>query len=259
MTENTRRRCAFIPDKICNVEGDEIPLEVCKLCLETWRSLSNVMVKRSIETSGTLTPITPPQPVERRIENIQPLAPPKRHENVDMALAKLDRLFAEDKISLEEYVKRRKRIVESVGAEKEHFFINENLNDEGYGSGGLVLIGKGMFNGVRIKAISPENWRPPAGFTAKLLNTIYSFYASLNNEVRLEFREFKVTNIAYRNGELVIFVLDSRLDFETFEFEMRKAANRLIAESEWEKVLPRIYEEYFAKQSNLDLRFFSLE
>jgi len=45
------RRCWIIKDWICYVEQDEIPLEVCKLCVEARLRLAELkMVKRNGES-----------------------------------------------------------------------------------------------------------------------------------------------------------------------------------------------------------------
>jgi len=148
MSETLGRRCAFVPGRVCNVEGDEIPLEVCRLCLETWRSMSHVTVKRAAGTFEMLRaaeeakplqaverqPVQVQQPVERE-EAVQPPTPATQPERVDMAeaLAELDRLFAEDKISLEEYIQERKRIVESSRRGRQSF-----MGNSGEGGGGAL-------------------------------------------------------------------------------------------------------------------------
>jgi hypothetical protein len=37
-SEHRRANCIFVSDWICNVEVDEIPIEVCRLCLEARRT-----------------------------------------------------------------------------------------------------------------------------------------------------------------------------------------------------------------------------
>ncbi|MBS7609598.1 hypothetical protein KEJ19_03380 [Candidatus Bathyarchaeota archaeon] len=114
MSETANRRCVFVSGRACNFDEDEIPLEVCQLCLETWRAICSITVKRpkmlkEAEKARSLQ-AQRPLPVEEGIKTFQ-------FEGKDVAerLAELDRLFAEDKVSVEEYVRQRKRILESTG------------------------------------------------------------------------------------------------------------------------------------------------
>ena len=126
MSERVDRRCVFIPGRKCHVDADEIPLEICQLCLETWRAMSNrVTVRRSLERlrAAEVQPIqtVEEQPVQaeqqlvKREEAVQTPAA-AQSERVDMAeaLAELDRLFKKGEIEMEEYVRRRKSIVDSA-------------------------------------------------------------------------------------------------------------------------------------------------
>jgi len=43
-----KRMCLFVPERPCDIDVDEIPLEVCKLCLEAWKvHVSNLTIKRA--------------------------------------------------------------------------------------------------------------------------------------------------------------------------------------------------------------------
>lgn len=44
MLDKTKMKCVFVADWICPVETSEIPLEVCKLCLEA-RKLQSKQIK----------------------------------------------------------------------------------------------------------------------------------------------------------------------------------------------------------------------
>jgi len=67
MSEIVDRRCVFIPDRGCHVDADEIPLEICQLCLETWKAMSDrVTVRRSLNRLRAAE-VQPVQTVEERL------------------------------------------------------------------------------------------------------------------------------------------------------------------------------------------------
>jgi len=46
--DKVKRMCLFVPERPCDIDLDEIPVEVCKLCLEAWKVyVTNVTVKRA--------------------------------------------------------------------------------------------------------------------------------------------------------------------------------------------------------------------
>lgn len=63
-----KTRCVFVPDWKCPIEAPEIPLEVCKLCLEARKLQSKqVKINRPVETvelstATVLTEIEPEGP-----------------------------------------------------------------------------------------------------------------------------------------------------------------------------------------------------
>jgi hypothetical protein len=42
-------KCVFVPEWECNIETEEIPLEVCKVCIEARKT--SVFIKRRKEAS----------------------------------------------------------------------------------------------------------------------------------------------------------------------------------------------------------------
>lgn len=56
--DKLKKKCVFVPDWKCPIETDEIPLEVCKLCLEARKIQSKQMkISRHVE-SVELLPAT---------------------------------------------------------------------------------------------------------------------------------------------------------------------------------------------------------
>jgi len=95
------RNCVFVPDWICQMEVEEIPLEVCRLCVEA----------RKIHASNQA------MTVKRRIARAKAFKPtiePRIAESESESLSSLDRLLMNDKISLEEYLQRRGEAVKRL-------------------------------------------------------------------------------------------------------------------------------------------------
>jgi hypothetical protein len=97
------RRCAFVWDWTCHVEAEDIPLDVCRMCLEARRlriEEASRVVKRIV---GVVEPSKPSEPVLDA-------------EALMKALSKIDKMFEEGEIDLEEYVRRRGEVLRMVEA-----------------------------------------------------------------------------------------------------------------------------------------------
>ena len=267
MSERAHRRCIFIPDRECHVDADEIPLEVCQLCLEAWRAMnSRVTVRRSLDRLR-MAGVQPVQAVEgqpvqaeqrpfKGEEAVQrPVAPQPERVNVAEALAELDRLFEEDKIGLEEYVRRRKSIIDSARQNRNSLFngFERILGRVESGCLGLILIEKEMF-GVKVKAAAPEDWRQPESLDGEALRAIYNFYASLKEraeDIHLEHRDFKVASLGFKDGKLALLISEGNREPRELEEHVRKFSSRLRREANWEGNLKRIYRELLEDTSQL--------
>jgi len=260
MSGRIERRCVFIPDRGCHVDADEIPLEICQLCLETWKAMSGrVTVRRSLDRlrAAEVQPVQtveerPVQAEQRPVKGEEAVQPPAAQpERVDMAeaLAELDRLFEEGEIELEEYVRRRKSIVDSARKKRNSLFngFERILRRTEPRYVGLVLVEKEMF-GVKVKAAAPEGWRQPESLDGEALRAIYNFYASLKEQagdIRLEHRDFKVASLGFKDGKLALLISDRNREFSEFDEYVKKFSSRLKRELDWEKNLPRLYRELF--------------
>lgn len=56
MLEELRKKCVFVPDWECSIEASEIPLEVCKTCLEARKVHSAVLkITRHVTRAETIS------------------------------------------------------------------------------------------------------------------------------------------------------------------------------------------------------------
>ena len=92
------RRCAFVWDWTCHVEAEDIPLDVCRVCLDARRL--------RVEEAG------------RVVKRVVGVAEPPEPEALMKALSRIDRMFEEGEIDLEEYVRRRGEVLRQMEALK---------------------------------------------------------------------------------------------------------------------------------------------
>lgn len=87
-------KCCFYEGWECPIQVAEVPLEVCRLCLDAKNNYSRVI---------------------RRTERVKfrELGVGEREE-IREALLSIDRSFIEGKISMEEYLKRREELVSAL-------------------------------------------------------------------------------------------------------------------------------------------------
>ncbi|RLI24010.1 hypothetical protein DRO58_07955 [Candidatus Bathyarchaeota archaeon] len=84
-------RCVFVEDWICPVDGDEIPLEICQVCVR-----ARTEARKSRNSLRTVSR-------RRRMRSSW------REE-----LSELDKQFVNGQLHLQEYIQRRKEIIESI-------------------------------------------------------------------------------------------------------------------------------------------------
>jgi len=239
MASMPERRCVFVEGRVCNVGAEEIPLEVCRLCLEAWKSRSSlIMVKRPLEEAEAPRVA---QAVERKKEELPVEAGTKA---VNGGLSELDRLFSEGRIGLEEYVERRKNIVNSAVGVKSWLKVLEArlLSKTMRPPMGMVVV-----EGERAKATYPKDWSTPSGFEG-ILSSIYELCKVLNKRacnMRLNVGEFKVSCLGYKDGKLMLLFLGMDQEFEDYEEIFRKIGSQLETQGSWEEMLHKLYEEYF--------------
>lgn len=142
------RKCAFIQARACPVDVDEIPLDVCRLCVDAWKTSAEIQTLTGADVLGPtlLVPAgvpqnvqyvpqipnqpqmihqTVPQPMPGPVSpqaNQQPftLVPPAKPDTGSQAkeaydmLHRLDNQFINDQISADEYVSMRRNLVEHL-------------------------------------------------------------------------------------------------------------------------------------------------
>ena len=136
------RQCAFIQARACPVDVDEIPLDVCRLCVDAWKTSAEIQTLTGANLLGPtmLVPIgMPAQPQYVPTAPMQPQmapqllqtaphsAPPQPFtlvpdipDTVEPAkeayemLHRLDNQFINDQISADDYVSMRRSLVDHL-------------------------------------------------------------------------------------------------------------------------------------------------
>jgi len=137
------RQCVFIKARSCPIDVDEIPLDVCKLCIDAWKTSAEIQTLTGANLLGPtlMVPVgvpmqtqyapsapMPPQPVapvsapiyQQPITPIPPDEPDtgtQAKEAYDM-LHNLDTQFINDQITAEEYVTTRRSLVDHLATQR---------------------------------------------------------------------------------------------------------------------------------------------
>ena len=133
------RHCAFIPARKCPIDVDEIPLDVCRLCVDAWKTSAEIqtltganllgptiMVPAGVPQQAPYVPMAPmrSQPIPPVASDVaqQPITaiPSQEPDTGSMTreafkmLQKLDAQFINDQLSAEDYVNMRKKLVDRL-------------------------------------------------------------------------------------------------------------------------------------------------
>ncbi len=138
------RHCAFISSRACPVDVEEIPLDVCRLCIEAWKTSAEIQSLTGANVLGPtlMVPVgqqpipvmptipgspsisapssVPSGPVSRPLTLIpQGIGGDEVSNETQNMLHNLDVAFINDRISAEEYVDQRRGIVNQLASQKD--------------------------------------------------------------------------------------------------------------------------------------------
>ncbi|MCX8170869.1 MAG: hypothetical protein N3E47_02690 [Candidatus Bathyarchaeota archaeon] len=212
------RKCVFI-DRPCRVDLDEIPLEVCRLCIEAWKHISERLdVKRT--------------PTPAHLETQKPIKD---------KLRELDKLFEDDKIDLKDYVERRRMLLASTSAEGSWLETIEETFLEAPKSPGIIIV-----RGGKIELTYPDDWKPPKNLT-EAAKTLYELCKALGEEsqnLRVKAGKIGVISLGLRDDRFILLFTPSSM-LERYENTVRQIAFTLARAKDIAKELPKIYDEIF--------------
>jgi len=239
-----RHKCAFL-DRPCGVESDDVPLEVCRLCLDAWKaSGGTIMVSRPLLAAEASR-----QPVGERAAEARPEAKPadEGSRGISEELAALDRLFFEGKMGVDEYLERRKRIVSSSAPSISWLKQMEERWLRGHAHPIPYTV---LFEDGRPKAFYPEGWSPPEA-VRRALRPLYEICSALGGgNIRLQAEGFKVEALGYRDGKLALLLYEEGQGSGDFEEAVEEARLRLRANSDWEEALKAFYDDRLRRRQS---------
>jgi len=236
------RGCIFVAGRVCSVGLDEVPLDICRLCLEAWRTdrehVTVKPVKRlAVESSRALETVV-----------VKPRAASEsaRPERSQLSLTELDKLFWEGKIEVDEYLKKRKEIINSLGRGESPFFSFEQAVER-LGVSSISESAVFLVEGGRVKARHPEGAALPEGVegSGEALKAVQEFFGALNRrhvDAHIEVGWKRITCLGCRGKRLALLVLDSGAKLENFEDGIREARNMLNESESWDEILPLLHD-----------------
>ena len=246
--------CVFVPGRVCPVELEEIPLEVCRLCVEAWglsgRNMSVKPPKRRLEVAVEGSGASEIFRVEPGAPRVAEAKSPSVSESFasarsQISLPELDKLFWEGRIEADEYVRRRREIVDSMKREESPFVsferALENLDLAMLGKRFILLVEDG-----RVKARYPKGAALPEGLegSGDFLRAVQGIFTALSRnsiDAQIEVGSRRIMCLGCRGKKLALLIIDSRARLENFEGGIMEA-RRMLGESEsWEKILPLIH------------------
>ena len=244
-SEDEVRECAFVSGRACAVESDEVPLDVCRLCLEAWRTNSqNITVRPSVkrlkpavETSEAPRTVQA-KPSTFRVE--EPHAPVQSQ----LSLSELDKLFWEGKIEMGQDLQRRKEIVNSLSREGSPFSSLEEALGRLEAKGPIAESAVFVVEGGRVRAKHPEGILLPEGLDGEPLKALQELYACLNErnvDAHLEVGWKRIACLGCRGKRIALLVLDSKVKLEDFAEGIREAQTMLREHDNWEEILPLLH------------------
>ncbi len=231
--EEAARECTFVPARACPVELDEIPLDVCRLCIEVWRTnRENVLLKRP----------------EGRLEVAKGAAKAPSEPSTpglsQLSLSELDKLLWEGRIGVDEYLQRRKQIINSLGKASSPFSSFEEAIERLGSVGASVQSAVFVVEGGRVVARHPEDSVMPEGLDGKALKALQELFEALNElsaDVRLEFGGKSIVGLGCRGRKQALLVVDSKAKLEDIAEGVREAQTLLREHDNWEEMLPLLY------------------
>ena len=229
---------------------DEIPLDVCKLCIDAWKTSAEIqalsgpqaapqtiMVQRSAPLVQQLVmPGAPePKPVPPKIE-----LPRMSDEDMDTEsyarLRELDSKFISDKIDADEYVRQRRAIVGQLSNVKKvdapsDGYTTIDLNDDLNTSPELeteppkkllpLVVIERKNTGFSMLRYPSDTYLPGA-LTDDKIKSIYNLYENLDEEkILVQFDATKLGFLGKKKNRLLCTVLKADEKLEDYDREIR--------------------------------------
>jgi hypothetical protein len=217
----SERRCAFVHSRNCYVEPDNIPLDVCQLCIEAWR-IDRELTAREAQFQNIN------QVQTSRLPQIQANTPPTvqaqaRTPDIDDKLKQLDQLFLEDSIDPQEYVRQRTDILNGTPGDAKVQEPNHASRIDAMMHSIRVMNVEKKLGKIKVDK-TPGDWEEPEFMGNKFYAGIFNLMESLprTQKVTLQIQSTKVAVLSYSDTRMVLLVLDEAESVETMRNEILK-------------------------------------
>ena len=237
-------KCIFRREWWCPVEADEIPFEVCRLCIEARRTQTVMAMSRQGMAEEPPAELFQPPITSTKEEPAQSLS---------SLLSELDRRLFEGRIGMDEYLEERKRIIDSHKQNGESQFIGleKILEVRGESRLGLILVKRGKL-GISATAY-PQGLPLYKGLNRKLVESIFELCTSAGEQAEnmlVKLKDVKLAKIALKDGKLMLLALEPNQNPEEYEEENENILHDLKKAENWEKILPQLYEKHFKSKKS---------
>ncbi len=238
------RRCIFLREKECYVDADEIPLEVCRLCLEFYKiKMSNLSVKSSVkfERECSVTPIS------RGFLSV---------DEVKRELRELDERFIEGEIAFGEYIRMRESLLSKILTSKARLAVDLGFigEEKAFMPIAVVVLEAGML-GFKIKAYGIESEALPEGLNEKFLKQLYRLCTS-HREVRsidLEVGDWRIVSLSFKEGKMALLISSAHVKASRLKNVIGELISVLDRADEWDKAIPEMLEKFSGRKTAIKL------
>ncbi len=217
----SERRCAFVHSRQCFVEADNIPLDVCQLCVEAWR-IDRELTARETQYANIN------QVQTSRLPQLQSSNPPTtqaqtRTPDIDEKLRNLDQLFLEDSIDPQEYVKRRTSILNGLPADAKVQEPNQVTQVDAIMHSIRVMNIEKKLGKYKADKL-PGDWEQPEFMGNKFYAGLFQLMESLpaKQKVTLQIQSTKVAVLSHSETKMVLLVLEESESVEAMRNEILK-------------------------------------
>ncbi|MBN2334073.1 hypothetical protein JXL21_00840 [Candidatus Bathyarchaeota archaeon] len=255
---NKVRRCAFIETRRCPVDVDEIPLDVCRLCINAWKTSAEIQALTGAQVvPEAITIQRPIQTIQASAQTQQGQAPPiielsAPSRAVDLKetysrIHRLDAMFINDGIDAEEYVRRRRGLVNQMAKDKsinlpeyemelisldESLEISSGVDFKPFKRVLPLLLLEPKQVGVNVTKIS-GNRELPTVLSKANIRSILGVYEDMGEDKRMliQFNGTKLGLLGRKRNKILCMVLEGDESVEDYEEEINYLTE-LLSETE---------------------------
>jgi hypothetical protein len=194
------RKCAFIEERPCAFDADQISMDFCKVCIDAWKA------------SGGNKAVS------------------SKEDKSKEKLAQIDKMFQEGQLEPDDYIRLRKGLME----EKPRGASGEPVKPARKGFH-LLLVERSMFS-KKVRTF-PSGWKLPPTITGKLVESLYSMCDSAEKatDVSLEVEDTRIACLGRDGGQMALIVTED--DLAGYQQLIASVGASLVDAEDWEELL----------------------